>query len=80
MLNDKYETIEAGTVKATIKSGGKTVELGKWDFGTIEPNKNLEGPKEEVNLPDFELQKMTLLLEVVGHPEWNSSYDLLFVK
>jgi beta-mannosidase len=80
ILNDKYEAIEAGTVKATIKSGNKTIVLGSWDFGTIEPNKNLEGPKVEVNLPDFELQKMTLMLEVVGHPKWNSSYDLLFVR
>jgi beta-mannosidase len=80
ILNDKYETIESGTVKATIKSGNITVNLGKWDFGKIEPNKNLEGPVVEVNLPDFDSQKMTLLLEVEGHPEWNSEYDLLFVK
>lgn len=80
ILNDKYETIESGTVKATIKSGNKTVNLGIWDFVKIEPNKNLEGPVVEVNLPDFDSQKMTLLLEVEGHPEWNSEYDLLFVK
>jgi len=54
--------------------------LGRWEFGTIEPNKNLEGPFVGVNIPDFNSQKMTLLLEVEGHPEWNSEYDLLFVK
>jgi beta-mannosidase len=80
ILNDKYETIEAGSIKATIKSGNKTIDLGKWNFGTIEPNKNMEGPVVEVNLPDFDSQKMTLMLEVEGHPGWNSEYDLLFLQ
>ncbi len=80
ILNDKYESIDSGTVKATIKSGNKTVELGKWDFEKNGPNKNIEGPFIEVDLPNFDFQKMTLILEVEGHPEWNSEYDLLFVK
>lgn len=80
ILNDKYESINGGMVKATIKSGNKTIDLGKWEFGTVEPNKNMEGPVVNAVLPEFDSNKIILVLEVENHPEWNSSYDLLFVK
>ena len=80
MLNDKYEPIEAGVVTVYIQSEGKKTKAGLWNFEKIKPNQNLEGPVIETVLPEFTSHKMTLVLEVEGHPEWNSAYDLLFVK
>ena len=79
ILNDKYETIETGIVKVSIKSGNKIIEIGNWNFDEVEPNKNLKGPFVENILPRFESNKMTLILEVEGHSDWNSEYDLLYL-
>lgn len=80
ILNDKYEEIEPGIVKVSIQCGDKTQEIDQWNFSKIEPNKNLDGPEIETVIPEFNSKKMTLKLEVENHPEWNSEYDLLFVK
>ncbi|NOR73718.1 MAG: hypothetical protein GQ525_01025 [Draconibacterium sp.] len=79
ILNDKYETIASGNVKVSIKCGDKKIDVASWDFEEIEPNKNLEGPEVEVVIPEFNSSQMTLSLEVKGHPEWNSEYELLFL-
>jgi beta-mannosidase len=79
ILNDKYEEIEPGKMKVSIQCGDKVQEISQWDFGKIEPNKNLKGPEIEAVIPEFNAKKMTLKLEVEGHPERNSEYDLLYI-
>ncbi len=79
ILNDKYEKIKPGKVNVSISCGGRTVQLGQWNFEEIQQNKNLEGPEVEIVLPEFDSKKMTLKLNVEGHPEWNSEYDLLYL-
>ncbi len=77
MLNDLYQTVEQGVVKATLMSGKKILELGSWEFETVGTNANLEGPVLKAVLPQWKTDGFTLHLEVVGHPEYNSNYTFL---
>jgi beta-mannosidase len=77
MLNDQYQTLQQGEVKASLMSGKKVIELGSWEFEKLEPNTNLEGPVLKRLLPQWRSDGFTLYLEVVGHPEYNSSYTFL---
>lgn len=77
MLSDKPEKLKAGKLKATIVSGSTTIVLGKWEFESIEPNKNLKGPEFSLALPDLSEGQFKLILEVEGFPELNSEYTLL---
>jgi beta-mannosidase len=77
VLNDKYEEVAAGKMRVFLKSGDEKNEVGNWEFISVSPNENLEGPVVETVLPEFQPGKMTLLLEVEGRPELNSEYDLL---
>jgi beta-mannosidase len=79
ILNDKYEAIEQGKVDVSIRCGDKTIEVGSWEFKPGAPNNNIVGPVIEAVIPDFDAKKMTLLVEVENHPEWNSEYDLLYI-
>lgn len=77
MLNDRPESLEGGVLKATLSSGRKYLELGQWKFGGAKANANLEGPVVKTELPQWKTDRFTLLLEVEGHPEYNSSYTFL---
>ncbi len=77
MLNDRYQALEEGMIKATLLSGNKRLELGSWEFEGAGPNSNLMGPMMKVELPSWKTSGFTLLLEVVGHSEYNSSYTFL---
>lgn len=77
ILNDKYEKLGPGRMRIFLKSGDDKKEIGSWDFNSVSPNENLEGPVVETVLPEYQPGKLTLLLEVEGRPEWNSEYDLL---
>lgn len=79
LLNDRYKTIDPGTVHAVIECGGMTINLGEWEHAAADENKNLEGPTLKAILPEFNNEKMTLKLLVDGHPEWNSEYNLLYM-
>ncbi len=77
MLNDLYESLERGVMKATLVSGKKYLELGSWEFGGAAPNTNLEGPVLKAELPPWKTGGFTLLLEVEGHPDYSSQYTFL---
>jgi len=77
LLNDQYEEIGAGKMTVFLQSGNEKIEIGSWNYSGTRPNQNLEGPLVETVLPDFLPGKMTLAVEVEGHPEWNSEYVLL---
>ncbi|MDX1283984.1 MAG: glycoside hydrolase family 2 TIM barrel-domain containing protein, partial [Draconibacterium sp.] len=78
ILNDKYEEIQEGRAKISVKCGDRQIEVFTWNFEKIESNTNFEGPAIEFEIPEFDTQKMTLVLEVEGKPEWNSEYDLMY--
>ncbi len=77
ILNDSYQAIESGVVRATLFSGKKVKDLGTWEFGRVEANTNLEGPVLKKLLPRWDANGFVLLLEVEGHPEYNSSYSFV---
>jgi beta-mannosidase len=77
MLNDMHSELEQGVVKASLVAGKKHMEIGIWRFDTVGSNSNLEGPVINAILPRWNSDRFTLLLEVEGHPEYNSSYTFL---
>ena len=80
MLSDLHESLEGGVLKATLISGRKHLELGNWEFGGADPNTNLEGPVVRAQLPSWKTGRFTLLLQVEGHPEYNSEYTFLLTE
>jgi beta-mannosidase len=78
ILNDRYQTLESGVVKATLMAGKKVLDLGSWEFERVESNSNLEGPVLKAILPRWKSDGFILHLEVVGHPEYRSEYMFLF--
>jgi beta-mannosidase len=79
LLNDLYENIPSGKLIVKLKSGEKEVHLLSWDFDALEANKNLAGPTVRASLPAWETDRFELVLEVEGHPEYNSVYTMLYV-
>jgi beta-mannosidase len=77
MLNDQFQSVEHGVVRATLMSGKKVIELGEWEFKKAGSNRNVEGPVLKTILPHWETDGFTLYLDVIGHPEYNSSYTFL---
>jgi hypothetical protein len=43
-----------------------------------EANSNIIGPTLQWKLPKWQSDRFQLLIEVEGHPEWNSVYTLLY--
>lgn len=78
ILNDKYEEISEGKVTVTLEAGEQKEILLNWDFSSIEENKNLIGPKVRYILPRFDASKITLVISVEDHPEWDSEYTLIY--
>jgi hypothetical protein len=90
MLNDRYAQLPPGVIKASLVAGTRVlesgpvtgtrvVELGSWPYGAAEPNRNLEGPELTAVLPAMGSDSFTLVLEVAGHPEYNSYYAFLLL-
>ena len=77
ILNDQYQNLDAGVLRATLMAGKKVLELGTWEFGKLEANTNLEGPVFKTVLPRWSSDGFTLHLEVDGHPEYSSDYTFL---
>jgi beta-mannosidase len=80
MLNDLPESLEGGVLKATLTTGKKYLKLGQWEFQGARANTNVEGPEVKVELPQWKTGPFTLLLEVEGHPEYNSEYTFLLTE
>ena len=77
MLNDRHQELDAGVVRAILMSGKKVLELGSWEFESLTPNSNMEGPVMKTKLPRWSSDGFILHLEVEGHPEYNSEYTFL---
>jgi len=80
ILNDLPNETQAGKVKVKIVAGNSESVLLNWDFQTLKANTNLAGPTIRLKLPHWEVDRFKLVLEVEGHPEFNSEYTLLFKK
>ena len=78
MLNDVYERLGNGVMHAKLVAGEQTLTLASWNFEDAEPNTNIKGPDVSVILPRWSVDRFNLVLEVEGHPEYNSNYTYLY--
>lgn len=78
LLNDLYKEFPNGKITVALSSGNQKVEILKWEYPTVEQNKNVNGPTARYRLPHFNSDRITLSLAVDGHPEWNSHYTLIY--
>lgn len=79
ILNDRYNAIPPGRVRVTlVAEGNGELELLNWDHRDLNPNENLAGPTARGILPKWNTDRFRLVLEVDGHPEYNSEYTLLY--
>jgi beta-mannosidase len=78
ILNDLYSGIPRGKVTINLVAGEEKMELLTWDFESARPNRNLAGPTARGVLPYWDADRFELVLEVEDHPEYSSSYTLLY--
>lgn len=77
MLNDSPESLGLGYVVAWLEVAGDRLQVAEWRFEGGAANTNIVGPTVSVVLPEGAADRLTLVLQVEGHPGWGSRYDLL---
>jgi len=78
MLNDLPEDVPAGKVTIKIASGNEQFTLLDWNYNPMPANINQAGPTVRYKLPKWTANRFRVLLEVEGHPEFNSEYTLAY--
>ena len=78
ILNDLYSDIPSGKVTVTLVAGERQMELLTWEFQKAGQNQNISGPTVRGILPHWDADQFDVLLEVEGHPEYSSSYTLVY--
>lgn len=78
LLNDSFDRIEAGKMIVFLEAGGRKTEILRWDIPEAEANANVAGPTPRFRLPHWDADRFTLIVEVQGKPEYDSSYTLLY--
>ena len=78
LLHDGPELLPAGRLEAYLLLGGEEVFLLGWDYPSTEANTNQPGPTLNYCLPHIDTDRMTLIVRVPDHPEWDSEYHLLY--
>jgi beta-mannosidase len=78
MLNDFYKDLPAGIVTIKIVADGSEISLLKWEYPEMKANINQSGPTVRFRLPAWKTDRFKIILEVEGHPEYNSDYILAY--
>ena len=78
MLNDFYKNLPQGKVTIKIAGMGPVTELLKWEYPLLKANINQAGPTVRCILPAWNTDRFKIILEVEGHPEYNSEYTLAY--
>ncbi len=78
ILNDMYTEIPKGKVTVTLVADEEELELLTWEFDQAMPNRNISGPTVRGVLPNWDAARFEVVLEVENHPEYSSSYTLLY--
>ena len=76
ILNDTVAGVTAGEMIVSLE-GDSDVEILRWSYPEVEPNRNLAGPTARICLPGWKSQRFKLRLEIKDHPEMSSTYILL---
>lgn len=78
MLNDQYADLPAGKVKIKLAGAGQEIVLLTWEYNPLKANLNQAGPTVRYKLPAWKNDRFKVILEVEGHPEFNSEYTLAY--
>jgi beta-mannosidase len=80
MLNDLQEDVPAGKITVKIEAAGKQISILDWTYLHMDANTNQPGPTVRYKLPSWPVDRIKILLEVEGHPEYNSAYTLAYIE
>ena len=78
ILSDMPRPLAPGRLLASLRAGDCEIPLLTWDFPELSPNRHLRGPRAQITLPHFNTKLMQLVLRVVGRPELDSTYRLVY--
>jgi len=78
MLSDLPKDIPAGNVKIKLVAGTSELALLSWDYNPMKANINQAGPTARCKLPAWSTDRFKVVLEVEGHPEYNSEYTFAY--
>lgn len=78
MLNDLPTDVPAGKVKIKLVAGKSEMVVLSWDYSAMKANVNQTGPTVRCKLPAWSTDRFKVILEVEGHPEYNSEYTLAY--
>lgn len=79
ILNDLPVESPGGTIIVKLVAGDKSLVIHRWEYPTITANTNMEGPLTiPVKLPSWDTERIKLVLEVEGKPEFSSEYTILY--
>ena len=78
MLNDLPKEVPSGKVKIKLVAGTSELVVLTWDYNPMKANVNQAGPTVRCKLPAWSTDRFKVMLEVEGHPEYNSEYTLAY--
>ena len=78
MLNDLPTDVPAGKVKIKLVARKSEMVVLSWDYSAMKANVNQAGPTFRCKLPAWSTDRFKVILEVEGHPEYNSEYTLAY--
>ena len=78
MLSDLPTKVPAGKMTLKLVAGSAVLPVLAWDFNALPANVNQPGPTLRCQLPGWATDRFKLVLEVEGHPEYNSEYTLAY--
>ncbi|HEY3372132.1 MAG TPA: glycoside hydrolase family 2 TIM barrel-domain containing protein [Prolixibacteraceae bacterium] len=78
MLSDLPKEAQAGKVKIKLVAGNSELTLLNWEYNAMKANVNQAGPTVRCKLPAWTTDRFKVILEVEGHPEYNSEYTLAY--
>jgi beta-mannosidase len=77
-LNDELSEISNKKISVKLVADNSEIKILEWESPTIGRNENMAGPTARFVLPKWKAKSFRLVLEVESHPEYNSSYDLMY--
>ena len=79
VLNDTFKDVTSLKISVKLKSAKGEEVILKWESPVSKSNTNVAGPTVRFCLPYWEnTDRFDVILDVEGHPEYNSSYTLLY--
>jgi beta-mannosidase len=78
ILNDLPSTVSKGRIEVYLKFGEEEVFISSWEYPELEANSNAVGPVMEFELPQKDVERMTLVLRNPENPDMDSEYVLLY--